>query len=69
MNNYDCNCLNSEEWHKNLLEGCNDVLFRLTHIIDILKTTQQADPAPSHRFRLVGVAEDILAPVAVKARQ
>ena len=67
MNSHDFNCINSDEWHQNLLEGCNDVVFRLTHVIDILKVCHQADVPLSRRLRLAGFAEDILAPVALKA--
>ncbi len=67
MNSHDCNCINSDEWHQNLLEGCNDVVARLTHVIDILKGCHQADVPLSRRLRLVGVTEEILAPVTGKA--
>ena len=67
MNSHDCNCFNSDEWHQNLLEGCNDVFDRLTRVIDILKACHQADVPLSRRLRLVGVAEDILTPVKAKA--
>lgn len=57
MNSHDFNCTNSDEWHQNLLEGCNDVVIRLTHVIDILRVSHQADVPFSRRLRLVGVAE------------
>jgi hypothetical protein len=69
MNSHDCNSINSDEWHKNLLEGCNDVVNRLTHVIDILKDCHQAGAPLSKRLRLVGFAEDLLAPAAAKARR
>ena len=66
MNSHDCDCINPDEWHQNLLEGCNDVVIRLTHVIDLLKKCHQADLPLSRRLRLVGVAEDTLVPVSVK---
>lgn len=66
MNSHDCNCVNADEWHKNLLEGCKDIAIRLTHVIDILKKCDQTDLPLSRRLRLVGVCEDTIVPTTFK---
>jgi len=66
MNSHDHQCNSSDEWHQNLLDGCNDIFNRLSDIIDILKTAQQKEIPAARRLRLFSRNEETLIPVPVK---
>ena len=58
MNSRIDNCTNSDQWHQDLLEGCHDIVDRLSHIIDVLKSSQVLDVPKSRRLRLVLETDD-----------
>ena len=53
MNSRTCNCTSSNDWHQDQLEGCHDIVNRLAHVIDILKSSHAIDIAGTRRLRLV----------------
>ncbi|RLT04338.1 MAG: hypothetical protein DWI22_16625 [Planctomycetota bacterium] len=66
MNSHDINCLNSDEWHKNLLDGCKDVATRLTNVIDLLKVCHPGEMPLSRRLRLAGMSDEMPFPITMK---
>jgi hypothetical protein len=54
MSSHEFNCENSNEWHQNLLEGCNDIADRLTLVVDILNSSPVVNVPVSRSLRLVG---------------
>ena len=66
MNNHESNSCVSDEWHQNLLEGCNDVVNRLMDVVEILRQSHLIDRPASHRLRLIGQHQEIVAPTRSK---
>ena len=60
MNSHECNSNSSDEWHQNLLEGCNDIADRLTYVVNILNADHPADLQVSRRLRVVGQSKEAL---------
>ncbi|MCA9012725.1 MAG: hypothetical protein KDB01_23395 [Planctomycetaceae bacterium] len=54
MNSHEFNCENSNEWHQDLLEGCNDIADRLTTVVDILNASPVMNLPVPRSLRLVG---------------
>jgi len=69
MNSHDHQCNSSDEWHQNLLNGCNDIFNRLSDIIDILKTCQHHEVPAGRRLRLFSKNDETLIPVPVKTNR
>jgi len=69
MNSHDHQFNSSDEWHQNLLDGCNDIFNRLTDVIDILKTTQHDQFPAARRLRLFSKNEETLIPVPVRTNR
>ena len=69
MNSHDHQYNSSDEWHQNLLDGCNDIFNRLTGVIDILKSSQQNEIPVARRLRLFSKNEEMLIPVPVKTHR
>mgnify|MGYP007009267967 CR=1 FL=1 len=62
MNSLTCDCTNSNQWHLELLEGCDDIVDRLTHVVDVLQPRHSIHNSNSFRLRLVLETDETTAP-------